>query len=40
MGYHFLLEGIFPTQRLNPHLLHWQVGSLLLSHQESPHLSM
>ena len=28
-----LLQGIFPTQRLNPHflcLLHWQVGSLPL----------
>ena len=25
---HFLLEGTFPTQRLNPHLLHWQAGSL------------
>ena len=22
----------FPTQRLNPHLLHWQADSLLLSH--------
>ena len=29
--YHFLLQGIFLTQRLNPHLLHllhWQTGSL------------
>ena len=28
---HFLLQGIFPTQRLNPHLyhlLHWQADSL------------
>ena len=28
---HFFLQGIFPTQGLNPHLLcllHWQVGSL------------
>ena len=25
---HFLLQGIFPTQRLDPHLLHWQEGSL------------
>ena len=30
-GYHFLLQGIFPTQGLNLHLLcvlHWEVGSL------------
>ena len=30
-GCHFLLQGIFPTQGLNPsllHLLHWQVDSL------------
>ena len=34
---HFLLQGIFPTQRLNSHLLHWQTGSLprsqLLAHK-------
>ena len=33
VGYHFLLQGIFPTQGSNPHLLHllhWQVGSLPL----------
>ena len=29
-------QGIFPTQRLNPRLLHRQVDSLLLSHQRSP----
>ena len=31
VGCHFLLQGIFPTQGLNPsllRLLHWQVGSL------------
>ena len=31
MGYYLLLQGIFPTQGLNPHLLcllHWQAGSL------------
>ena len=31
VGCHALLQGIFPTQGLNPHhlcLLHWQVGSL------------
>ena len=29
MGFHVLLQGIFPTQGLNPHLLrllHWQAG--------------
>ena len=33
MGCHFLLQGIFLTQGLNPHLLHllhWQVDSLAL----------
>ena len=33
MGSHFLLQGIFPTQGLNPSFLHWQVGSLPLNHQ-------
>ena len=35
VGCHFFLQGIFPTQRLNPHLLcllHWQVDSLPLNH--------
>ena len=32
MGYYFLLQGIFLTQRLNPHHLHWQVDSLPLHH--------
>ena len=27
MDSHFLLQGIFPTQGLNPCLLHWQAGS-------------
>ena len=27
----FFLQGIFPTQGSNPHLLHWQADSLLLS---------
>ena len=39
VGCHFLLQGIFPTQGLNPHLLcllHWQVDSLPLSHLGSP----
>ena len=35
-GLPFLLQGIFPTQRLNLRFLHWQVSSLLLSHQGSP----
>ena len=38
VGCHFLLQGIFPTQGLNPHLLcllHWQADSLPLSHQGS-----
>ena len=34
---HFLLQGIFPTQGLNPSLSYWQVNSLPLSHQRSPH---
>ena len=36
---HFLLHGIFLTQRLNPHLLHllhWQANYLPLSHLGSP----
>ena len=38
VGCYFLLQGIFPTQGLNPHLLcllHWQGNSLALSHQGS-----
>ena len=34
MGCDFLLQGLFPTQGSNPHLLHllhWQVGSLPLA---------
>ncbi|MDP1270827.1 hypothetical protein, partial [Klebsiella pneumoniae] len=34
-GFHFLLQGIFLTQGSNQHLLHWQLGSLLLCHMES-----
>ena len=29
-GCHFLLQGIFPTQGLNPYLLNWQADSLPL----------
>ena len=47
VGCHCLLQGIFPTQGSNPHLLcllHWQAGSLPLCHMGSrignhcPHL--
>ena len=31
VGYNFLLQGIFLTQGLNPHLLHWQEGPLPLA---------
>ena len=40
MGYHFLHQGIFLTQGLNPNLLcllHWQADSLPLSHLGNPH---
>ena len=39
VGCHFLLQGIFLTQRSNPslmHLLRWHVGSLPLCHLGSP----
>ena len=35
VGCHFLVQGIFPIQVLNPHLLHWHANSLPLSHQGS-----
>ena len=35
VGCHFRLQGIFPTQGMNPSLLHWQADSLSLSHQGS-----
>ena len=37
VGCHFLLQGIFLDQRLNPHLLHWQGDSLPLNHLGSPY---
>ena len=40
VGCHALLQGIFPTQGLNPRflcLLHWQVGSLPLALPGKPH---
>ena len=36
VGCYFFIEGIFPTQRWNQRLLHWQAHSLPLSHQGSP----
>ena len=38
-GCHFFLHGIFPTKGSYPRLLHWQVNSFPLSHQESPTLT-
>ena len=35
VGCHFLLQGIFPTQWSNLHLLHWQWILYHLSHQEN-----
>ena len=37
---HFFLQGIFPVQESNAHLLHWKVDSLPLSHQGSPHVDI
>ena len=39
MGCHALLQGVFPTQGLNPDslwLLHWEADSLTLSHLGIP----
>ena len=39
VGWHFLLQGIFPTPGIefsSPHLLHWQADSLPLCHLGSP----
>ena len=36
VGCHFLLQGIFPTQGSNPHLLYWQADSLSLYHLGIP----
>ena len=36
MDCHSLLQGLFPTQGSNLHLLHWQVASLPLSHLGRP----
>ena len=37
---HFLLQEIFLTQGSNLGLLHWQVGSLWLSHQGGPQIGL
>ena len=37
-GLPFILQEVLLTQELNPHLLHWQVDSLPLSHQGSHHI--
>ena len=39
-GCHFLLQGIFPTQRLNLCLLHWQAHSLWLIPPGKPNLGI
>ena len=36
VGFHSLLQGIFPTQGSNPHLLHWEADSLPQSYLGSP----
>ena len=38
VGCHALLQGIFPSQRLNPHLLHCRWILYCLSHQGSPRM--
>ena len=41
VGFHAFLQGIFPTQGLNPrllHLLHWQADSLPLVPPGKPHM--
>ena len=40
LGFHFLLQGIFPTEGLNLCLLHWRVDCLPLSHQGKPKQSL
>ena len=40
VGCRFLLQGIFLSRGSKPSLLHWQAGSLLLSHLGSPGLGL
>ena len=39
-GLPFPPPGVFPTQGSNPHLLHWQEGSLLLAPPGKSHLCL
>ena len=39
VGCHVLFQGIFPTQEVNPHLLHWRQILYALNHLGSPFLS-
>ena len=39
-GLLFPFPGDLPTQESNPHLLHWQAGSLAMSHLGSPSLAL
>ena len=40
VGCHFLLQGIFLTQWLNPHLLHWQADSFTTEPSGEPFISI
>ena len=40
VGWHFLLQGIFLTQVLNPLLLHWQVDVFATESPRKPVLSL
>ena len=40
VGCRFLLQGIFPTQQLNPGLLHCRQILYQLSYEESPYLEI
>ena len=40
VGYHFLLQGIVPTQGSNPGLLHCRQTLYHLSHQVSPEIHL
>ena len=40
VGFRFLFQEIFLSQRSNPSLQHWQAGFLPLSQQGSPHIKV
>jgi len=40
MGCHFLLQAIFPTQGLDPNLLHWNAVSLPLHYWGGPYIDI